>query len=318
VTPLRLPSLEDVRRARTRVADALLPLPLVPLRLDDAPAHIYLKLENLQAVGSYKLRGAGNVILDTEPDSLRRGIATASVGNLGQAVAWYARRLGFPCTIAVPEYAPRVKLKALDRYGCEVRRLPDAQWWEIMRTGIFPGYEGLFVHPVFDQRIMSGDGTMGLEILEALPDVEAIVVPFGGGAMACGTGAAARALEPRVRIYACEVETGAPLRAALDHDGPVEVKHTQSFVDGIGSSEVFPQIWPLLQSVVTDSIVVTLRQVEAAIRHLAHRHHVIAEGAGAASLAAALTGAAGSGKVVCIISGGNIDPEVLARILASG
>lgn len=315
-TALRLPTLAEIETARQRVAPYVLPIPLVPLDLDDPPARIHLKLENLQPVGSYKLRGAGNAILDTDPAVLETGVATVSAGNLGQGVAWFARRKGFPCLILVPEHAPESKVNALRRYGAEVRRITLHEWWKTMSTGVLPGYGGFFLHGVFDRRVMAGYGTIGLELLEAAPRLDAVVIPFGGGAMTCGIAAALKARNPEISIYACEVETGAPLKAALESNGPVEVDYKPSFVDGIGSRSVFPEMWPLLKSVVTDSIVVTLDEVRAAIRLLATRHRVIAEGAGAAALAAALTGRAGKGEVACIISGGHIDPKVLAGILS--
>jgi threonine dehydratase len=314
--PPRLPTLAEIETARERVAPYVLPIPLVPLDLDDPPARIHLKLENLQPVGSYKLRGAGNAILDTDPAVLETGVATVSAGNLGQGVAWFARRKGFPCLILVPEHAPESKLNALRRYGAEIRRITLDEWWKIMCTGVLPGYGGFFLHGVFDRRVMAGHGTIGLELLEEAPRLDAVIVPFGGGAMTCGIAAALKARNPAISVYTCEVETGAPLKAALDRGGPVEVDYKPSFVDGIGSRSVFPEMWPLLQSVVTDSIVVTLDEVRAAIRLLATRHRVIAEGAGAAALAAALSGRAGNGEVACIISGGHIDPKVLAGILS--
>jgi threonine dehydratase len=315
-TGLRLPTLAEIEAARGRVAPFVLPIPLIPLDVDDAPARIHLQLENLQPVGSYKLRGAGNAILGTDPAILKSGVATVSAGNLGQGVAWFARRLGFPCLILVPDHAPEAKVNALRRYGAEVRRITLDDWWRIMSTGVLPGYDGFFLHGVFDQRVMAGYGAIGLELLEQVPNLDAVVIPFGGGAMTCGIAAALKAHNPKIAIYACEVETGAPLKAALDKDSPVEVEYTPSFVDGIGSRSVFPSMWPLLKSVVTDSIVVTLDEVRASIRLLAARHRVIAEGAGAAALAAALSGRAGRGEVACIISGGHIDPHVLAGILS--
>lgn len=312
MTVLSPPTLEDVLQARERIAPYVLPIPLA--KVDDAP--IYLKFENLQPVGSYKLRGVANAILQTDPALLRNGVAAVSAGNLGQGIAWFARKMGFPCLILVPNHAPEAKVNALRGYGAEIKKITLDEWWTIMSTGVLPGYEGLFLHGVFDRRIMAGHGTIGLDILDDLPDVDAIVIPFGGGAMTCGIAAAVKQRKPHIRIYTCEVETGAPMKAALQHGGPFEVAYTPSFVDGIGSRSLFPEMWPLLQPVVTDSIVVTLDQVRAAIKQLALRHHVIAEGAGAAALAAALTGRAGPGNIACVISGGHIDPKVFAEIIS--
>ena len=291
------------------------PLPLIPLNDDGITGCIYLKLENLQPIGSYKLRGAGNVILSSDPHELKQGIVTLSAGNLGQGVAWYARRLGFTCTILVPEHAPTAKTNALKRMGADVRKLDYDTWWGIMRSGECHDYPGVFIHPVLNKNMMAGHGTIGLEIIEQMPDVDGIIVPFGGGAMISGIAVAAKQTNADISIYGCEVESGAPLAAALKHDGPVEIEYTPSFVDGIGSPSIFPEMWPILKEVVRSSIVVSLEQVTEAIRILARRHHVIAEGAGAAALAAGLTLKEDNKKVVCVISGGNINFDVLVDIL---
>lgn len=310
-----LPTLDEIRLAQRRIAADVLPIPLARFESAGSPAVVQLQLENLQPVGSYKLRGAGNAILSADAAALANGVVTVSAGNLGQGIGWYARRMGIPCRVLVPEHAPDTKVLALRRYGAQVRRIPLDEWWHIMSTGELAGDDGLFIHGVFNRELMAGHGTIALEILAALPDVDSVVIPFGGGALTCGIAAAFKALKPEVAIYACEIDTAAPLRAALDHGKPVDIDYRPSFVDGIGSRSVFPQMWPLLQSVVTDSITVTLDQVREAIRMLAMQHRVVAEGAGAAALAAALTGRAGAGNVAAIISGGHIDPRVFADIL---
>jgi threonine dehydratase len=315
MTQVNAPSIEDIRNAAGRVAPYVLRLPVVRLNHCNAPGEIYLKLENLQPIGSYKLRGAGNALLSAEFAQLQGGICTASAGNLGQAMAWFARQLNIDCAVIVPDHAPEVKLRALSRYGANIIKVPYDEWWQVIRTGRFPGHTGLFVHPVFDSRLIAGHGTIGLEILQDVPDAAAVVIPYGGGAMTSGIGIAIRALKPDTRIFAAEVETGAPLRAALNVGAPTEVNYTPSFVDGIGGKSVLDEMWPLVRSVVHDSIVVSLEQIVDAIRILVDRHHVIAEGAGAAALAAALTGHAGDGKIVCIISGGNINFDVLSELL---
>jgi threonine dehydratase len=309
------PSIDDIRNAAVRVAPYVLRFPVIRLNLLDAPGEIYLKLENLQPIGSYKLRGAGNALLSAESAQLQGGICTASAGNLGQAMAWFARQLDIGCAVIVPEHAPEVKLRALRRYGATTIKVPYDEWWRTIRTGQFPSHTAHFIHPVFDPHLIAGHGTIGLEILQDVQDATAVVIPYGGGAMTSGIGAAIRALKPDTHIFAAEVETGAPLQAALKVGAPTEVNYTPSFVDGIGGKNVLEEMWPLVRSVVRDSIVVSLEQVVDAIRILVDRHHVIAEGAGAAALAAALTGHAGDGKIVCIISGGNIDFDVLSELL---
>ncbi len=308
--------LDDIRAARARIAGAAIRTPLVRLAVDDAPAEIFLKLENLQPVGSFKIRGASNAIALSTPGELARGVWTASAGNMAQGVAWQARRLGLDCTVVVPDHAPQTKLAALDRLGARVLKTPFAEWFEILRTRTFPGMNGYFVHPVSDAAVMAGNGTIGLEILEDLPDVDAIVIPYGGGGLSCGIASAVRALKPATRVFACEVETAAPLAASLAAGAPQSVTYTPSFVDGIGSPFVLPEIWPLARRLLHGSLVVPLAEVVAAVRLLVARNHVVAEGAGATPVAAALSGRAGAGRVVCVVSGGNLDPDRLADILS--
>ena len=307
--------LDDIRAARARIAGAAIRTPLVQLAVNGAPASIFLKLENLQPVGSFKIRGASNALALAPPESLARGVWTASAGNMAQGVAWQARRLGLQCTVVVPDHAPQTKLAALDRLGARVVKTPFAEWFEILRTRSFPGMEGYFVHPVSDPAVMAGNGTIGLEILEDLPDVDAIVIPYGGGGLSCGIASAVRALRPGIRVFAAEVETAAPLAASLAAGSPRSVPYTPSFVDGIGSPFVLPEIWPLARHLLDGSLVVPLAEVAAALRLLVERNHVVAEGAGAAPVAAALAGGAGGGRVVCVVSGGNLDPSRLAGIL---
>jgi len=307
--------LDDIRAARTRIAGAAIRTPLVRLAVDGAPASIFLKLENLQPVGSFKIRGASNALALAPPGDLARGVWTASAGNMAQGVAWQARRLGLQCTVVVPDHAPQAKLAALDRLGARVIKTPFAEWFEILRTHSFPGMEGHFVHPVSDRAVMAGNGTIGLEILEDLPDVDAIVIPYGGGGLACGIASAARALKPGIRVFAAEVETAAPLAASLAAGSPRSVTYTPSFVDGIGSPFVLPEMWPLARRLLDGSLVMPLADVAAALRLLVERNHVVAEGAGAVPVAAALAGGAGGGRVVCVVSGGNLDPSRLAGIL---
>ena len=313
--PIEPIGVQEILDARDRLCGLVLRTPLVRLNLDDAPAEIWLKLENLQPIGSFKLRGASNAMALASPESLEHGVYTASAGNMAQGVAWAARRLGVPCRVVVPDHAPRTKLDAIARLGGEVLPVPFAAWWGVIQDHGRPGMEGLFVHPVSDRGVIAGNGTIGLEILEDLPDVDAVVVPYGGGGLSCGIASALRAHRPEARVYAAEVDTAAPFAASLEADEPSEVERLPSFVDGIGGKGVLPEMWPLAKSLLAGSLVVSLEEVAQAIRILAVRNHVIAEGAGAAGVAAALAGGAGSGKVVCVVSGGNIDAEILGPIL---
>jgi threonine dehydratase len=312
---IEAPSIAEIRAARERIAGSAIRTPLVRLNVEDAPAEIWLKLENLQPIGSFKLRGAGNAMALAPSERLSQGVYTASAGNMAQGVAWNAKRLGIPCTVIVPETAPKTKLAAIERLGARAVKLPYARWWQVLEDHGYPGIEGLFVHPVSDAAVIAGNGTIGLEILEDLPDLDAVVVPFGGGGLSCGIACALRALRPAARVYASEVETAAPFSASLAAGKPVAVTHTSSFVDGIGGKSMLPEMWPLASSLLAGSLVLSIPEVAAAVRLLAERSRVIAEGAGATSAAAALAGMAGTGKVVCVVSGGNIDLAKLAKIL---
>jgi len=316
---IRAPSLEEIRAARERIAPWIVRTPLVPLNADDMPAAISLKLENLQPVGSFKIRGAGNAVALADPSLLARGVYTASAGNMAQGLAWHARRLGIPCIAVVPEMAPEAKLSAITRLGADFVSVPFDEWWQVMIDHRYePLADRLFIHPFADPDVMAGNATIGLEIVEDLPDVDAIIVPYGGGGLSTGIAAAVKALRPEANVFASEVATGAPLAAAFEAGAPIPVDYRPSFVDGIGSKAVFEPIWPVVRSLLSGSLVVSVEETAAAVRLLAQRGRVVAEGAGATSAAAALSGRAGSGKVVAVISGGNIDASKLATILAGG
>jgi threonine dehydratase len=312
--------LAEIRAARERLAGCIVRTPLVRLNVDPAPgaeagSGIYLKLESLQPIGSFKLRGAANRILQATPAELVQGVWTASAGNMAQGAAWCARQLGLRCRVVVPDTAPAAKLDAIRRLGGEVVQTTFARWLEVFETGHYPGMEGLFIHPFDHSAVLAGNGTIGLEILEDLPDVDAVVIPYGGGGLCCGVGSAIRALRPGVRLFAAEVETGAPLAASWAAGRPVETAYTPSFVDGIGAPRVFPQMFAAARRLLEGSLVVSVSEVASAIRLLIERNHIVAEGAGAAPVAAALAGGAGTGKVACIVSGANIDPAKLVPIL---
>jgi threonine dehydratase len=307
--------LADIQEARERIADVAVRTPLVRLPVDDAPAEIWCKLETLQPINSFKIRGAANAIRAADAGDRELGLLTASAGNMAQGVAWVARELGLPATIAVPEHAPQAKVDAIERLGGRVLRVPYDDWWQAIVTGRLDGRDGLFVHPVQDPAVMAGNGTIGLEILEDLPDPDAVVIPVGGGGLTVGIASAIKALRPSTKIYTAEPVTGAALRAALAAGSPVDVDYEASFVDGSGSRRVLDTMWPRLREVVDGAFAMPLSDVRAAVRLLAERLRVVAEGAGALATAAALAGSAGHGKVVCIVSGGNINLATLAEIL---
>ncbi len=309
--------LDAIRAARERIAGLVVRTPLIRLNVEDAPTEIYLKLENLQPIGSFKLRGAANAIATASSEQLAAGVYTASAGNMAQGVAWNAQRLGLPCTVVVPNHAPQTKRDAIERLGATIIEVSFEDWWQVLVNHHYPGQRGLFVHPVSDPAVMAGNGTIGLELLEDLPAVDTVVIPFGGGGLSCGIASAVRALKPDTTLYAAEVATAAPLAAALEAGEPQEIPYTPSFVDGIGSSSVLDEMWPLVRTLLDGSLVVSLAEVAAAIRLLLERNRALAEGAGAASVAAALAGKAGAGTVVCIVSGGNLDVSKLIDILQS-
>jgi threonine dehydratase len=281
----------------------------------DAPAEIYLKLENLQPIGSFKIRGASNAIGRMTPETLAKGVLTASAGNMAQGVAWKARELGIPCTVVAPETAPQTKIDAIERLGGRVIKAPFETWWTVFQERKYPGVDAAFVHAFDDPDVMAGNGTISLEILEDLPDVDTIIIPWGGGGLACGIAAAIRELKPSCKIYAAEATSAAPLTASIKAGSPQTIDYHPSFVDGIGAKTVFPQMFDRAQKMLDGSLTATLDEIANALRMVAERNRVIAEGAGATPVACALSGKAGSGKVVCIVSGGNIDFEKLCSIL---
>ncbi|MBI4769620.1 MAG: threonine/serine dehydratase [Chloroflexi bacterium] len=311
-----LPTLADIQSARSHVAGAAIRTPLVRLNTFDAPAEIYLKLENLQPIGSFKIRGAANAMAHIPAADLARGVVTASAGNMAQGAAWRARELGVPCTVVAPDTAPETKVKAIERLGGRVILVSFERWWQTFQERAYPGVEGVFIHAFDDPQVMAGNGTIALEILEDLPDVDAILTPWGGGGLTCGVALAARALKPDCRLFAAEVASGAPLAASLAAGSPQVVEHRPSFVDGIGSPTVFPQMLERAQGLIDGALVVEVERVAEAVRLLAERNRVIAEGAGACPVACALSGEAGGGRIVCVVSGGNIDAHKLCAVLS--
>jgi threonine dehydratase len=310
-------TLTDIRAARERLTGIAVRTPLVRLELADYPGEIWLKLETLQPIGSFKLRGAANAMLLAGREKLSNGAYTASAGNMAQGVAWSAKRLGVPCTVVMPDHAPQTKIDAVARLGARILQVPYDRWWQTMVEHSYPEIDGLFVHPVSDPAVVAGNGTIGLEIVDDLPDVDTVLGPFGGGGLSSGIATAVRALKPDARVYGCEVATSTPLTAALAAGEPTKIVRTPSFIDGIGGNGVLTDMWPLIRAVLSGSLVSTVDQIAAGVRLLAERARVVAEGAGAASLAAALEHRP-EGKVVCVVSGGNIDARKLATILEGG
>jgi len=312
---LKPSSLDAIRAAAERIRGLALRTPLIHLNHDDAPAEIYLKMENLQPIGSFKIRPAASAILNAPPERIAQGVYTASSGNMAQGVAYAAKQLDIAATVVLPEDAAANKVEALRRLGATIKFLPDQEWWRVLEERGHPDISGHFVHPVADADVMAGDATVGLEIIEDLPDVDTVVVPFGGGGLATGIGSALRALGSQARALGAESDHCMPLAAALEAGNPVQLPIQPSFVSGIGVGRVLDEMWPVVAELIPGAVCASAQEIAATIRLLFERHRVIAEGAGAASVAAALAGRAGHGKVVCVISGGNLDAKYLIEIL---
>jgi threonine dehydratase len=287
----------------------------VRLNSRDTAAEIYLKLENLQPIGSFKIRGAANAIARLSPERLERGVVTASAGNMAQGVAWCARELGVPCTVIAPSTAPDAKVHAVERLGGRVIKVSFDEWWRAFERRAFPGVDGTFIHAFDDPYVMAGNGTIALEILEDLPDVDAVVIPWGGGGLTCGIASALRQLRPSCKIFTAEIATAAPFSASLAAGAPTEIDYQPSWVDGIGAKAVFPQMFERARALVDGALVADLDSTAAALRLLVTNNRIVAEGAGACPVACALTHI-NTGKIVCIISGGNIDLKKLTHVLS--
>ena len=305
----------QIAAARTRIAGLCMMTPLVGC--DSAPPGktIRLKLENLQPIGSFKVRPIANAVLSRSRADLKNGIYTTSSGNSALGVAWMAHRLKIGATAVVPANAPEAKLEKLRRLGARIEVLPNDVWWRAIEAGTLEDQEGVYIDAVRDAASLAGDATIGVEILEQWPDVEAILIPFGGGGLASGIACAVRALRPEVKIIACELASAHPLRSAFDAGAPTPTAHDAGFVSGVGYGLVLPEMWPLLRSVIDDVVTVPLAEVAQTIKLLAESNRIVAEGAGAISVAAALSGRYAQAKVCAVVSGGNIDSDVLAAIL---
>jgi threonine dehydratase len=307
--------IEDARR---HIYEAAVRTPLVRLNWEQSPAEIYLKLENLQPIGSFKIRGAYNAVRLLPPEQRRLGVWTVSAGNAAQGVGFAAQKAGVPWSVLVMDTAPATKLDAIRRLKGRIVKASFDECWDALEARQHPQMQGTFVHPFEDDEFIAGNATMGLEILEDLPDVDAVVSAFGGGGSTCGIACAMQELKPSVKVFAAEPETAWPLKYSLDAGSPqVFPNWKSSWVDGAGGKSVFPRMWALAHHVLAGSIVCSMDDIARAMRIVAERNHLIAEGAGALAVAAGLSGKAGSGKVVCVVTGGNIDLEKFCELTRS-
>jgi threonine dehydratase len=314
--PVRPITLSEIREARTRIAGTIVRTPLVRLELGRGFPDVRLKLENLQPINAYKLRGAANAVALLSEAERQRGVWTISAGNAGQGVAYAARAAGVPCTVVAIETAPAAKLERMRALGAQLVLVPHAVAWQALEDRKYPGVSGTFIHPFDDQNFIAGHGTMGLEILEDAPDTVAIIAAIGGGGLVTGIASAVKALRPEIRVWGAEPETAAPAALSFAKGSAQEFPDWKpTFVDGAGGRSVFPRMWQRMQLVVDGSIVVSLDEVRRAMRLMAEKARVIAEGAGALGLAAALTGKAGPGPIVAVVSGGNVDLEKFVELI---
>jgi len=315
--PVRPTALSEIRAARARIAKTIVRTPLVRLELGPEFPDIRLKLENLQPINAYKLRGAANAVAALSQADRKHGVWTISAGNAGQGVAYAARAAGVPCTVVVVETAPKSKLKRMKALGARLIPVPYEIAWKALDERSFPGVDGTFIHPFDDDDFIAGHGTMGLEILEDAPDTAAVIASIGGGGLITGVASAIKALKPEIKVFGVEPETAAPAALSFKKDSPqVFPNWRASFVDGAGGQSMFPRMWERMKPVVDDYLVVTLKQTKNAMRLLAEKARIISEGAGALSVAAALSGEAGKGPIVAIISGGNIDLQKFCELIS--
>jgi threonine dehydratase len=315
VRPIELSAIRD---ARKRIAGTIVRTPLVRLELGPGFPDIRLKLENLQPINAYKLRGAANAVAMLSDSERRHGVWTISAGNAGQGVAYAARKAGVPSTVVAIETAPQAKLERMRALGAKLITVPYEVAWHALEKRVYPGADGTFIHPFDDDNFIAGHATMGLEILEDEPETAAVIAAIGGGGLITGVGSAIKALKPGVKVWGAEPETAAPAALSFAEGSPQVFKNWQaSFVDGAGGQSMFPRMWERVKPLVDGYIVVTLEQTKAAMRMIAEKARVIAEGAGALPLAAALTGKAGNGPIVAIVSGGNIDLKKFCELIGS-
>src|SRR5467141_1958355 len=316
--PVRPIELSEIRAARERIAGTIVRTPLVRLELGPEFPDIRLKLENLQPINAYKLRGAANAVAMLPQADRNRGVWTISAGNAGQGVAYAARAAGVPCTVVVVETAPKSKLDRMKALGAKLVPVPYDVAWKALEERSFPGVNGTFIHPFDDDNFIAGHGTMGLEILEDAPDTKAVIASIGGGGLITGVASAIKALKPEIKIFGVEPETAAPAALSFEKGSPqVFPNWRASFVDGAGGQSMFPRMWERMKPVVDGYLIVSLQETKNALRLMAEKARVIAEGAGALPVAAALTGKAGQGPIVAIVSGGNIDLDKFCELIGS-
>jgi len=316
--PIRPIQISEIHAARERIAKTIVRTPLIRLELGSGFADIRLKLENLQPINAYKLRGAANAVAMLSESERKRGVWTISAGNAGQGVAYAARQAGVPCNVVVVETAPTSKIERMRALGAKLIAVPYDVAWKALEDRSFPGAEGTFIHPFDDRNFIAGHGTMGLEILEDAPEAAAVIASIGGGGLITGVASAIKALRPKTKILGVEPETAAPAALSFKMRSPQVFKNWEaSFVDGAGGQSMFPRMWERMKSLVDDYIVVSLEETTKAMRLMAEKARIISEGAGALPLAAALTGKAGEGPIVAIVSGGNIDLKKFCELIAA-
>ena len=314
--PVKPIKLDEIREARERIAQTIVRTPLVRLELGPDFPDVRLKLENLQPINAYKLRGAANAVALLPEQDRKRGVWTISAGNAGQGVAYAAREAGVPCTVVAIETAPESKLARMRALGARLVLVSYDVAWKALDDRAFPGVDGTFVHPFDDDNFIAGHGSMGLEILEDAPDTKAIIASIGGGGLITGVASAIKAINPGIKIFGAEPETAAPAALSFEKNSPQVFKNWKaSFVDGAGGQSVFPRMWERMKPLVDGYIVVTLEETKKAMRIMAEKARIISEGAGALPLAAALTGKAGKGPIVAIVSGGNIDLKTFFELI---
>src|SRR5436190_16161659 len=315
--PVRPTALSEIRTARERIAKTIVRTPLVRLQLGPEFPDIRLKLENLQPINAYKLRGAANSVALLSEEQRKRGVWTISAGNAGQGVAYAARAAGVPCTVVVVETAPKSKLERMKALGAKLIPVPYEIAWKALDERSFPGVDGTFIHPFDDDDFIAGHGTMGLEILEDAPDTAAIIAAIGGGGLITGVASAIKALRPQTKVFGVEPETAAPAALSFERGSPQAFTNWKaSFVDGAGGQSMFPRMWERMKPVVDGYLLVTLEETKSAMRLMAEKARIISEGAGALPLAAALSGRAGKGPIVAVVSGGNIDLKKFYELIA--
>src|SRR5256886_6935040 len=314
VRPIQL---SEIQEARKRSAKTIVRTPLIRLELGPEFPDIRLKLENLQPINAYKLRGAANAVAMLSEDKRKRGVWTISAGNAGQGVAYAAREAGVPCAVVVVETAPKSKLERMKALGAKLIPVPYEVAWQALEERSFPGADGTFIHPFDDDNFIAGHGTMGLEILEQAPETAAVIASIGGGGLITGIGSAIKALRPNAKVFGVEPETAAPAALSFEKGSPQVFENWKaSFVDGAGGQSMFPRMWGRMKPVVDDYLVVTLDETKNAMRLLAEKARTISGGAGALPVAAALTGKAGKGPIVAIVSGGNIDLDKFCELVS--